>query len=218
MYDMNFFSATKNKKSGNRSFLTFLIILLVVFIVLNGLMIGAAYFKFGEIERDIESKAAFLTDPATQQKVADANKARVDVDLTNQYLAILKQADNKLNQITLINTALIDHIRKLTPATTQITTSSISGNIINLTCISTIDTDPLDMYHAFLHDERFITASLSTVTMQVTMIPTPEVTPDPENPDEAPDETGDDQEPVDTEIRTYSFSIMATLATGGDQE
>ncbi|MDW7656056.1 MAG: hypothetical protein SCM11_02650 [Bacillota bacterium] len=215
MHDMNFFSTLKRRRSGNKTFTTFIVLLLVVFVILNGLMIGAAYLKFTDINRDIESKQAYLDDPNTQEKVTEANKARADVDLTSQYLSILQQADSKLRQITLIDTELIDHIRSLTPTTTKINASFISGMVVNLSCVATVDTDPLDMYHAFLHDDRFIQATLSTVTMQITIIPPPEPTPSPEITDEEPEP---DEELAGTEMRTYSFSITATLATGGEDE
>ena len=208
MHDMNFFSAYKRGNSGNKSFKIFLIIFLIVFLLLNGALFGFAYVTFTAIDKDIAEKQAFLSDPNTLAQIKQANDTRADVDLTSEYLKLMLEASDKYEKVNLVDVGLIDHIRRLTPTTTLITSSSLEGATLTLACTSTIDTDALDMYHAFLEDDSFVTATLTSVNrVEEEVEPSPAPTNAPAAPTPAP---------TPAPIITYTFSISAILQIGGE--
>jgi hypothetical protein len=163
MYDINFFSVYKKKKAKNNGFKIFAIVFLGLFVLGNIIVIGAGLLVFSGLEASIKEKEAFINSAETKDKITEAARIKQEATLTNDYLALLKSSAAKLKQIDNLNTALLDKVRSLTPATTSFTVANYKENRINLECLSTLITDPMDMYHAFLGDPTFATVTLSGI-------------------------------------------------------
>ena len=164
MYDMNFFSSYKRKQTKNSTFTVFLIILVSVFLLLNGALLGGRKLIFDRINNDIETKQAYIVDPATQQQIVEANKTKQQADISSNYLLLLQSISTKLGQMNRTNTGLIDQILLMTPATTSYSFFEINGINIMIECQSSVVEDPIDMYHAFLSNGLFASVSLSGIT------------------------------------------------------
>lgn len=165
MYDINFFSVYKKKRSKSNGLKIFIIIFCCLFVVANALLIGGGLYLFSQIEHRIADKQAEIDSEATKIKVQEATKIRTQTLLSSEYLKILTDADGKINQLKTFDSKLLDKVRGLTPATTKFTFTEYNGVNINLECFSGVITDPMDMYHAFLKDPAFATVTLSGITV-----------------------------------------------------
>ena len=203
MHDINFFNAYRQGKSSTKGGFVFVVILLAVVLVLNGLLFGLAYVKFSEIENDIKNMQDYLANPDTISQLKRVDDVSMEVGILTQYQGILDDVTNKLTAINMLDVSLVDYIRKLTPVTTIIESSTISGNLIVLNCVSPLDTDALDMYHAFLRDPMYEYASLSSINKVITDFAFNEVISD---------------DAVIEQVVTYSFTITAMLEIGGIDE
>jgi len=167
MHDMNFFSVYKRGKKS-RSFIIFPIIVLIVFILLNGIIIGAGLFYFRQIEDDIQSMQDYINNPATKEAMENSNKIKNEVNLTNQYLVLLQSVDQKLNQMNCINAELLENIAQLTPETVMYQSAQFNGIHVSLNCQSRTPTGPMDMYHAFNESPLFSDVVMSGMTISET--------------------------------------------------
>lgn len=165
MYDINFFSVYKKRKSKNNGFKTFAIIFLLVYVLANALMIGAYVLYTSGVQANINEMEAYINSEETKTKIIEAARIKQEATLTKEYLTLLQSSSDKLSQIKFLNTALLDKVRSLTPATTFFTSALYNGNILNLSCQSSLITDPMDMYHAFLNDPTFANVTLSSISI-----------------------------------------------------
>lgn len=161
MYDINFFSVFKKKKSKNNGFKVFAIIAIALLIIFNVAVIGGGLFVTNNIKNSIAEKEAYIKSEDTVAKIAAANKVRKEADLTTNYLEALKLAATGFEQINRVNTALMSEIRKMTPVTTVISSSLVEENLVTLNCVSANTSDPIDMYHAILTNKLFANVSFS---------------------------------------------------------
>jgi hypothetical protein len=165
MYDINFFSVYKRKKSKGGKFKTFIIIFLALYIVLNALLVGYGLMTFKSLEKNIADKESWLNSDDTKKKIADAAQIKKEASLSSEYLALLQRSTIKLDQLNVINTDLFNEIRKMTPPTTFYISAEYKGISINLDCASTTVTDPIDMFHAFLSNPIFATVKLNNINV-----------------------------------------------------
>lgn len=163
MYDINFFSVYKKKQSKNNGYKIFALGFLSLFILVSILLIIGGSLYFASLENSINEKTAIINSEETKTKIAEANKIKIESALTTEYLSLLKSATDKLTQINTLNSALLDKVRNLTPANTRFTQADYTGRMINLGCVSTLVTDPMDMYHAFKSDKTFASVTLYNI-------------------------------------------------------
>lgn len=164
MYDINFFAVYKKKRSKSNGLKIFVIVFLSLFIIGNIILVGGGLYLFSQFEKNIEDKQAEIESPATQTKIKEANKIKTQTLLSNEYLKLLQRCSDKIKLMDLTDTALLNKIQSLTPATTHYTFTEYSGVLVILECQTTVMTDPMDMYHAFLNDKQFASVSLSGIT------------------------------------------------------
>ncbi len=165
MYDINFFSVYKKRKSKNIGFKKFAIGFIFFFVVANLALVGYALWQFNLLETSIAEKEAFINNPDTQAKMTDAEAVNTKVNLTKQYKLLLESASAKLKMMDYLDTALLDKVRSLTPLATSFTFAEYNGTLVNLECLSSQITDPMDMYHAFLNDPTFASVTLSGINV-----------------------------------------------------
>lgn len=165
MYDINFFSVYRKKRSKSKGLKIFIIVFIALFILVNVLLVGGGLYLFSTLEHRIADKQAEIDSEATKAKIAEGTKIKTQAALSSEYLKILTEADGKINQLDKFDSQLLDKVRALTPDTTQFTFTEYNGVTINLECTSTIITDPMDMYHAFLKDPAFATVTLSGISV-----------------------------------------------------
>lgn len=165
MYDINYFSIYKKRKSKNNGLKFFIIVFAALFILGNAGLFGAYILMTNRIQARISEIEAKIQSEETQQMIAEAARIRQEAALTNEYLELLKSSTSKLNLIDYLDTALIDKVRSLTPPTTFFTFAEYNGYRVNLACRSTVITDPMDMYHAFKNDPAFVSVTLTGITV-----------------------------------------------------
>lgn len=166
MYDINFFSVFKKKKSSSNGFKIFLIVFLGLFVLANASIIGYGLLQFNKLESSIDAKQAQVDSPETKDKIAEAARIKQEYALTSEYLTLLQGASSKLIKMDLIGTDLLDTIREMTPPTTQFIFTEYNGINIDLECVTPLLTDPMDMYHTFLENPIFATVTLSSIDNQ----------------------------------------------------
>ena len=165
MYDINFFTSTKKGKSGNSSFVIFLIVFFAIVILINAGLIGGGLYLFRSLEQEIRELENFINDPATQQSIKEAEQIKQEVDLTKQYLDQLIMVDDSLDKLDFIDSSLINDLRKLTPENTVYTSAQIVGVNLTLDCETTDPTGAMDMYHAFKNSPLFVNVSITGITI-----------------------------------------------------
>ena len=168
MHDLNFFAVNKSAQSKNKSFLIFVIILLVIVLLINvGLFFGRRIILNG-LKDEIQSMNDYIDNPVTRQAIDEADKIRNEAELTTRYLGLLKVVDGKLNQMDQIKSELLMNISELTPVAVSIRSAQINGINILLTCESSTPTGPMDMYHALIQSSRFDQVVMSGITISET--------------------------------------------------
>ena len=167
MHDMNFFAAYKNKQAKGSTFRVFIIVLLVVFLLLNGALFGGGLYLFRQLQGEIDELQAYIDNPNTQDQIKQANLTRQQADLSGQYLDLVKNASEKLAQLDQVDPQLLDHLLSLTPQTTYYTFFEINGTQIMIECFAPVIDDPIDMYHAFQEDPVFSSVELAGITRSV---------------------------------------------------
>ena len=165
MYDINYFSIYRKKRGKRSGFKIFLIIFALLFILGNAALVFGYYQISNAAQARIDRLEAEIRAEAMQQKIAEAARIRQESVLTGEYLKLLKSSTDKLGQLDYLDTALIDKVRALTPATTYFTFAEYNGYRVTLDCVSTQTTDPMDMYHAFLEDRTFVHVTLTGITV-----------------------------------------------------
>ncbi len=155
MYDINFFSIYKKRRAKNNGFRIFVLVFLALFVLVNALLIGGGLLLFNKMEQSINEKTEYINSSDTKAKIDAAAKTKSEAELTAKYLTLLQAASDKYNQLDIVDSALLNDLRKLTPMTTAFTASSLIGNSLDLQCQSSNNTDPLDMYHALLGSPLF---------------------------------------------------------------
>lgn len=209
MHDMNFFAGYKRGNSSSKGFFALILVFVLVLLLVNGALFGVAYVLFRDVDQDIAEMKAYISNPDTISQIEKVNQVKQEVDLSAKYIDVLSVISGKFDQINIINVEMIDHIRMLIPDTTKIDSSSYVGPALTLTCITNLDTDPLDIYHAFLQDGRFSSVQLGTVRRLI-IYAEPELPGDPVIPTEP-------TTPTIQEV-LYEFSITATMVNGGEQK
>jgi hypothetical protein len=165
VFDINFFSIYRKKKKKSNGFKIFLIVFLGLFLIGNALLIGFGLMLFGSLEESIAAKQAQIDSPETKAKIAAAERIKKEAVLTNEYLTLLQRASQKLGQMNRIDTTLLDEIREMTPPDTYYAFTEYNGITVNLECVSSQITDPMDMYHAFRENPIFATVILSGINV-----------------------------------------------------
>ena len=165
MHDINFFSVYKKKKTKSNGLKTFIIVLLGLFIIGNLLLFGLYYVSTRSLKASITALEATINAPETKVKIAAAERIKQEAALTAEYLNLLKSSSAKLDQIDYIDTALLNKVQSLTPATTYFSAAKYYENMLSLNCNSILVTDPMDMYHAFLNDSVFTSVTLSAINI-----------------------------------------------------
>ncbi len=165
MYDINFFSAVKKKKSKNSGFKIFLVIFLSLFILGNALLVGVYFFVTNGIQTRIDDLDALINSDETKEKIEEAARIKQEATLTREYLELLQSSTHKLEIVDTFDTDLLNKVRSLTPPNTAFAFAEYTGTLVNLECHSNLVTDPMDMYHAFLNDPAFATVSLSGINI-----------------------------------------------------
>jgi len=161
MYDINFFSIYKKKKSKSKGLRVFIIVFVVLLLIFNVVVIGGGLFYINTLEKSIAEKQAYINAEDTKEKIAQANLLRKEANLTRDYLAALNLAVDGFDKIDIIDTNLLNEIRKMTPVTTLINSSMIVDNVVTLNCTSNNTHDPIDMYHALLNNPNFANVTFS---------------------------------------------------------
>jgi hypothetical protein len=165
MYDINFFAVYKKKKAKGGGVRVFIIVFLLLYVVANALLIGYGLLTMNNLKASIAEKDAMINSQETKDKIAEASKIKKQATLTAEYLTLLQRSSNKLYQMDLLDSALLDEIRKMTPPTTWFSFTEYNGILVNLECVSSSLTDPMDMYHSFLENKIFATVTLSGITV-----------------------------------------------------
>lgn len=165
MYDMNFFSSAKKSKSGNNSFIIFLIVVFVIVVLVNAGLIGGGLYVFRNLEQEIQKLEKYINDPDTQQSIKEAERIKQEVDLSSQYLILLNSVDGKLDLLDFIDTNLINELRRLTPDNAFYTAVQINGVDFNLVCESNDPTVAMDMYHAFKNSPLLANVNISGISV-----------------------------------------------------
>ena len=168
MYDMNFFSVYKRSKSKNRPLFLFMIILVVLVVLINGLLIGGRLYLFGEMQDEIQSMNDYINNPATKEAMEDASRIKNEAELTSKYLSLLQAADSKLERMDFIDSGLLKAISLLTPDHIVFRSAQINGRAVILTCESATPTGPMDMYHAYIASPLFSQVVMSGIAISDT--------------------------------------------------
>lgn len=161
MYDMNFFSVYKKRRAKSKGLKIFLAVLIIVLLLVNAGIIGGGLWLFNTLEDEIQEKEDWINDPATKEAIAEAEKLNEEVRLTGEYSDLLVGANQELMMMDVISSDLFDKIRELTPLGTKFTSASYSNNSINLSCISSVLTDAMDMYSACKRSNLFSQVNMS---------------------------------------------------------
>jgi hypothetical protein len=165
MFDINFFSVYKRKKSKGGKFKVFIIVFLTIYILGNALLIGYGLMKFNTLENNIADQESWINSDAIKQKVAEAAQIKKEASLSSEYLTLLQRSTIKLDQMNVINSALFKEIQGMTPTTTFFVSVEYNGILVNLDCASITVTDPIDMFHAFLSNPIFATVKLNNINV-----------------------------------------------------
>lgn len=160
MYDLNYFSILKRQKQNNKGLQIALILLLVFLLVLNGALLGFAFYTYNKLETKIANNQIFIDSPETKENVKQINIMSKEATIAADYLAVLKKAAGSIDQSDMITVDLIDHIRALAPIETFFRRAEYDHSVINIECFSTEVTDPMNFYHALLEDDQFSFVSM----------------------------------------------------------
>lgn len=107
MHDINFFATYKRSQSKDKTFVVFLIILVVVTLLINtGLFVGRSII-FNDIKEEIQLMKDFINNPATRQAIDEANRIQTEAEITAKYLELLLSVDQKLDQLDVIESDLL---------------------------------------------------------------------------------------------------------------
>jgi hypothetical protein len=165
LYDINFFSIYKKKKGKSNGLRIFIIVFAALFVLANVVLAGVYFLVTNSLNANIQQLEDLINSPETKQKIEEANRIKLESTLTSEYLRLLQSSSAKLNQIDYLDTALLDRVRSLTPPATTFVFAEYNGFIVNLSCRSTLLTDPMDMYHAFRSDKTFASTTLTGITV-----------------------------------------------------
>ena len=165
MHDINFFATYKRSQSKDKTFVVFLIILVVVTLLINtGLFVGRSII-FNDIKEEIQLMKDFINNPATRQAIDEANRIQTEAEITAKYLELLLSVDQKLDKLDVIESDLLLRISQLTPESVSFRSAQISGIDVSLTCESSTATGPMDMYHALIDNPYFDNVVMSGITI-----------------------------------------------------
>ena len=165
MYDMNFFSVYKKRRAKNKGLMIFVIVVLTVLLVLNGLLIGGSMWLFGELESDIQAKRDWINDPATREAINEAARLREEVDVLQEYYALLTTVGDNLEFMDVIDSQLLDEVRARTPETVYFESMNITGRQVTIQCHAETVLDAMDMHHAFVESDLFFNVMLSGISI-----------------------------------------------------
>lgn len=166
MYDLNFFAATKRQGPQNRAFSIFLLVLILVLVILNAVLIGGGLYVFGQMQAELDAKQNQINDLVLQEQIAEAGKIRAEAELVAEYLDLLQNAGEQLELLKLLDSGLLDRIRRLTPEGVSFSSLVVSGRQVSVNCQAEALEDALDFYHAFAQDPVFVNVSLGAISVQ----------------------------------------------------
>lgn len=165
MRDLNFFSVYKKRNTKNQGGKIFIIVLAIVVLVFNIMLIGGGYIIFKELEQKIDEKNVFINSEETKTAIRLAEITKSKLGLTNEYLALIQNANISIEQVKILDSSLLTDIQSLIPITTSVLSMSIKDNTVVMDFLSTVNTDPMDLYHIMLNDKRYANIILSSIEL-----------------------------------------------------
>lgn len=148
MYDVNFFSVLKRQKQKNKNVRIIFIGFLVFLLAINAALLTFGYLAKTKLENHIKQNQQYIDSPSTKAKVRDAAILDKELGIAESYLATIKLAAEGIEKTSLIKLEIVDHIRSLTPVTTKYESVIFMENKVELNCVSSITTDPIQFYNS----------------------------------------------------------------------
>lgn len=165
MYDLNFFSIYKKRKSKSKGLKIFIIVFVGILILANALIFFGRYWLTNSMQNEINTKESQLKSQEILDKVTEAERITKQAALVKEYLKVITEVNTNLKTNDYINRALFEHIQSLIPLTSSIKSMAIEDVSVRMSITSTNEYDSMDIYHILNNDPMFHTVTLSNVVI-----------------------------------------------------
>jgi Tfp pilus assembly protein PilN len=168
MRDINFFSQYRTSKAKTTD--VTLIALLVVVLVGAGIFFGSRLVnaRLDAIHAETKQYLDYLSSPDTKDQQAKLVRTKAQALLLEQYLSELDIAAADIETAKIVGVELLQSIESRVPAATQVIAISLTQGSVALDCLSSVYTDPVDMFHALKADPHFIDVQMAGITTDET--------------------------------------------------
>ena len=163
MRDINFFSIFKKERGKSSGLKIIIAVIAAVILVLNAGLIALYTLTINGVNQEIDQIEAKMGSEDFNDQLTLSKRLQIEGSLTDDYLTVLEHSKIQIEQIASVNTAVLDRVRSLVPASTTFYLAAYSNNQVRLECSSSAVTDPMDIYHAFLIDPNFTSVTLSDI-------------------------------------------------------
>ncbi len=164
MRDINFFSQYQTARAKTTD--VALIALLVVLLIGAGIFFGIRLVngRLDAIRAETKQYLDYLSSPDTKDQQAKLVRTKAQALLLEQYLKELDIAAADIETAKIVGVELLQSIESRIPAATRLIAISLTQGSVSLDCLSTVYTDPVDMFHALKSDPHFIDVQMAGIT------------------------------------------------------